>query len=349
MYETRKAFKEKIIESELYKADIAGFNSKVGFLTNLSTTMYAMLPLYKEGSAEYKEIIRRLKQCRKEQGAIIDATKGLVIKPIPGHWTNWQKNEEDDEELAFENSILIEKRPQFMQHLYQEYNRKYQRHFDNYNTYCIARFGTELESLLVRDTKELSDDEKMFLDKYFKYSPLLNTNCNMNRVNEYMQEEIKKIIHKANSISSDKEAILIRQLKSPDFDLNKVKLDKLHSIYKKYKSGKRNFGKIENDDGDKKFKTVEQYNKFILQESLGISSDICELASLAVVICYELYPSDNKSFVWNIFGEGIIENLLRNNDNKIYIPFYTENGDIKWLGEHYSKKEIAINEPYDFL
>ena len=91
MYETKKAPECNIVESELYKADMNGFNTKVGFLTNLSTTMYAMLPMFEENSKEYNEIIRRLKQCRKEQGAIIDATTGLVIRSIPSHWTNWSK------------------------------------------------------------------------------------------------------------------------------------------------------------------------------------------------------------------------------------------------------------------
>ena len=106
-----------------------GFNTKVGFLTNLSTTMYAMLPMFEENSKEYNEIIRRLKQCRKEQGAIIDATKGLVIRSIPSHWTNWTKitedmSEEEREIAEFNNRIIVSKRPKFMVDVYSNYSKE---------------------------------------------------------------------------------------------------------------------------------------------------------------------------------------------------------------------------------
>ena len=88
-YDTNKAPKSKLIENELYLHDAKGFNTKVGFLTNLSTTMYAMLPMFRKNSKERKELIKRLKLCRKIQGTIIDGTKGLIVKPIPKQWYQW--------------------------------------------------------------------------------------------------------------------------------------------------------------------------------------------------------------------------------------------------------------------
>jgi len=348
MYETRKAPKSKIIESELYKADIKGFNSKVGFLTNLSTTMYAILPLWDSNSSEYAELIRRLKQCRKEQGAIIDATKGLVIKPIPSHWTNYTAIPEDaDEEtikkIKFNNSILVEKRPQFMQYLYPNYNKDYRRYLSNYNLFCIANFGVEIEELLSRKT--LSEKERDFVDKFYKYNPLLSTDCETNNVFSYMQNAMKEI---RKSYTPKNLNYNISILKDKNLKIDKDKLDAIYKIYKKYKSGKRNLINF-NEGADERYKTIEQYNKAIRQECLLISSDICELASLAVVICYELYPSDNKAFAWNIFGEGLIENILKNRQKKIFVPFLDPKGDITYLGKKYSRREIIVEEEYDFL
>lgn len=352
MYETRKAPKSKIDESTLYKSDIKGFNTKVGFLTNCSTTMYAMLPLFSEESKEYQELVRRLKQCRKEQGAIIDSTKGLVIKPIPSHWTNWKKIEEgmsaeEIEKHNFRNSILVDKRPMFMRYLYPEYNKKYQQHYYNYNLYCVATFGIELEEMILKGN--FSQEEKEFLDKYYKYSPLLNSNCTMNKISSYMQNKVKEIKHTAVFNKNHDLEDNIRMLKSPSLEIDKSRLDSLYRIYKKYKRGKRNFGEIKDDDGDTRFKTIEQYNKSIRQESFLISSDICELASLAVIICYELHPSDNKAFAWNIFGEGIVENVLQNRQEKIQVPFLDKNGDIKYLGNAYSRMDVNITNVYNFL
>ena len=47
-YDTNKAPKTQIVENKLYLHDVKGFNTKVGFLTNLSTTMYAMLPMFRK-------------------------------------------------------------------------------------------------------------------------------------------------------------------------------------------------------------------------------------------------------------------------------------------------------------
>ena len=58
--------------NKLYKYDGKAFNSKIGFITNCSTTMYEMLKLYKPGSEEYNRIINRLKLCCHFQALQID-------------------------------------------------------------------------------------------------------------------------------------------------------------------------------------------------------------------------------------------------------------------------------------
>ena len=348
MYETKKAPECNIVESELYKADMNGFNTKVGFLTNLSTTMYAMLPMFEENSKEYNEIIRRLKQCRKEQGAIIDATKGLVIRSIPSHWTNWTKitedmSEEEREIAEFNNRIIVSKRPKFMVDVYSNYSKEYKRYRENYDTYSQAKFCLFLDELLSLEESELTKDQKAFIDQFNRYNPLVETNCITNNISNYMQGEIKEIKGLGRSRSKEFNAKI---LKDRNFEIDKDKLDKLYVLYKKYKSGRRNFDSIKDIDGERRFKTIEQYCKYIRQEALLISSNIKELASLAVVICYELHPNDNKSFAWLVFGDGIIENIKANKQKDIEIPFLDENGSISYLGKKYSKRKIYITDNY---
>jgi len=349
MYETKKAPECKIIESELYKSDINGFNTKVGFLTNLSTTMYSMLPMFDPESAEYKEIIRRLKQCRREQGAIIDATKGLVIRPIPSHWTNWNKitddmSEEEKSKAEFNNRILISKRPKFMTNVYSNYSKEYRRHYENYDTFSQAKFCLFLEELLNLDESELSEEQIEAINKFNKYNPLIESSCTTNNISKYMQSKVKEIrqgVRRKNTEST------VKLLKSKDFEVDKDKLDKLYAVYKKYKSGKRNFDSIDADSGEVRFKTLEQYCKYIKQEALKITPNLEELASLAVVICYELHPSDNKSFAWLVFGEGLIENIKANKQEDIQIPFLDKDGAINYLDKKYSKKKIYIANEYN--
>ena len=56
----------------LYKFDGKAFNTKIGFITNCSTTMYEMLKQYEFGSKEYNSIINRLKLCCHFQALQID-------------------------------------------------------------------------------------------------------------------------------------------------------------------------------------------------------------------------------------------------------------------------------------
>lgn len=347
-YETRKAEKVHIVEEDLYKHDMKGFNTKVGFLTNISTTMYAMLNLFSGSSLEYQMLENRLKQCRKEQGAIIDSQKGLEIRPIPVHWTNWIKNSgsvvEMQEKIDFYNSIIIDKRPYFFRYLYPDYNKKFVNYEIFYKTHCVIHFGKSLSEVV---DKPVSDKELEIEEKYSRYSPLINTPCLMNNLCHYLEKNIKEIKDDFSGIASEENIKILKNLNIP-VDADKLKL--VDTLFRIYKSEKRNFASMKNSNGEELYKTLEQYNKHIRQEAFKISSDIQELANLSIILTYEAYPSDSKSFVWNVFSEGILKNIEMNRQEQLYIPFLDTEGSIEFLGKRYSNHHIEIGqieEDYD--
>jgi hypothetical protein len=357
-YANKKAQKQRIIEEELYLADINGFNNRVGFVTNSATTAFAILPTLEVNSPEYIETINRLKRFRKEQGSTIDATKGLIIKPFPMHWTKWKKTpkkatEEEIKEIEFNNRIVINKRPYFMRWVYSTYNKKYLDYKKRYSKDSEMRFNKTLDELLAEYHSGIvvTEEESFYLDEYYRYNPLLETDCLMNKIAWYMEGKIKQLKLELLKKPTD-ENILI--LKNHSYYTDKKKYKKLYDLYKLYKSGKRNFA-IFNDDENSggintsnKFKTIEQYNKFIRQKAEEISSDGIELANLAVDICYVTHATDSKNFVWQIFGNEIVENILQNKQEDCFVPFLNKKGDIKYLGEKYSMHSININvETYE--
>jgi hypothetical protein len=186
----------------------------------------------------------------------------------------------------------------------------------------------------------LTEKEQKILNDYYKYNPLLDSDCLMNKICHYMESQIKEIKIQAKDNLNNKTAIL---LKNPNIDIDKDKLKSMYELFKKYKKEKRNFANVKDENGDEKYKTIEQYNKNIRQEAYLISSDISELANLAVTLCYEIYPKDNKNFAWSIFGEGIIENIKINRQEKCYVPFLDEYGDIEFLGSKYRNYEIEVD------
>jgi len=253
--------------------------------------------------------------------------------------------DQEKEDGKYNNSLVIDKRPYFFRYLYSDYNRKYVDYNKGYENYCITTFGKSLDTVLNYAENEKESDIQI---KYRHFSPLLDSDCEMNNICHHMEYKVKEIKH---SISKSVDQKLVQILKDEDFPLDKNRQEKfknLCDIFKEYKAGRRSFMDISRNGGEM-YKTMEQYDKYILQKSYTVSSNIQELATLAVIICYELYPSDSKYFVWNVFGEGVIENIKKHRQSNSFIPALDVKGDIEYLGKYYSMREISIVDESDFL
>jgi hypothetical protein len=339
-YTKNKVGKEIIDENRLHEPDMLAFNSHIGYITNCSTTLYAMLPRFEEDTEEYDAIIERLKICRKEQGNEIDKAKGLVVKSFPRHWTRWNKRgmDFDDDQVDFYNTILINKRPYFMRWLYADYAHKYRTHRDKYDLFSLAKFGRYLPDVLDSPT---SGCEVMMTERYLRFAPLLDTPCLMNKICHHMEESVHELKEGLVKIPTSYNILI---LKDASILLDKEKYKKLDKLFRKYKSGKRNFAAIKDEKGEEKFKTLEQYNKSIRMEAIAtISANPSELANLALAICYEQHPRDNKSFLWNVFGEGVVDNVMKNRQTQPRVPFLDEGGNILYLDAEYSLFDIDFD------
>lgn len=344
-YDSKKAPKSKIDESSLWEWDIKGFNSKVGFVTNCATSAFALLPSFKEGSREYTTTIDRLKCFRKEQGSTIDATKGLIIKPFPLHWTRWRNVKgvppQDIDEINFLNSIVINKRPLFMRYVYTGYNKKYLDFNRRYGISAKIKFGSSLEELLTaHDRGELDGEKESFVHEYLRYIPFILSDCLMNKVCRFMEAKVKTLREDIRLDILDDNVSLLKSLdQRTDTDLFK----KLYAVYKRYKSEKKAFlGGHDTEEGGKK-KTLDQFNKYVRLLCLEISEDTHLLSDMAVDICYVLHPSDNKSFLWNIFGEEIVDNLISKSESYQY-PVRDDEGPIEYLWNRYSIKTYELRK-----
>lgn len=337
-YEKKKAQKLPVDESQLWKVDKLSFDSKIGYITNCSTTLYAMLPTISEDDKK-EELIKRLKLCRRKQGDQIDLAKGIEIDPFPKHWTNWTKiteemTDEEKEEAKFNNSILIDKRPYFFRYLYSNYNRDHVNYEKSYNSYCITTFGKGLSAI---SGSPLGVEEEETACKYLRRSPLLDSDCTMNRICHYLEKSIKEIKDDQKFMADEEIKNILIDHSIPQ---DEEKISKMGDLYNKYKSEKRNFSNLKGGGGENLFKTMDQYCKHIRKEASKISSDEGELANIAVALCYTLYPHDSKSFVWSIFSNGIIKNIEKKRQERCLVPFMDEKGDIEYLGGKYTLFEI---------
>ena len=323
---------------DLYKVDVLGFSSKIGYITNLGTTFYEMQSQYPKDSKEYEVLNNRLKFLCCAQNMEIDHAKGIITQPLPKCWTQYQKINEDDSEeekarKEFENKLVVEKRPEFMRFLYPAYNREYKAFRNDFDRYCLIKFGKSIKELTDKDKKKAEVQE--MLAYYDKKNPLLETDGVMNKLSRCMQKELKGI--KSIKTHCDNE-LIYNKLFNHYIDIDKGLLDQMRKVRAEYDEFKKS-----KQLATSEFSTYEQYYKSVRNWCLeNISSDIKELANLAVYICYKEMVSKPKDFCWDIFGAGIVENLKETHDT-VKVPHLSFDGEIEYLGEKYTFVEIPLN------
>lgn len=330
VYEAHKPPKEKIEKKKLAKIAGVGFNTQIGYLTNLSTTLYEMQSQYAVGSVEWGELEERLKFCCKLQSMQIDKAKGLDIDEIPKHWTEFRYAIKlDGGEKGLNCKLLIEDRPYFMRYRYSKYNKEYKNVVRDFNRYVSMAYGED-KTLEHKESQEYADLVKF----YKKRNGLLETSGTMNRICMYMEKELAGV---KNTRFGEYAEEAYEVLFDTNIQMSEGNIQKMLDIRTEYLDFKKNT-KL----SDSKYVTWEQYFKNIREKCfVEISNDIKELANIAVYICYKLFPNKPKDFCWDCFGGGIKKNVL-NNSTMAFIPTLCEYGDIDYLGKKYIQTPLVL-------
>lgn len=344
VYEPPKANKKNITPQNLYDADTFTFGSIIGAITNKTTNMYALLPLFKEDSKQYKILMRRLKMGCKLQSAQIDKAKiGRKVKGIPKGWVQYSREtDKNDHTLGFElnNSLLCDKHPYFFIYLYRDTYKKYKNYYNGYDTLAKIQFGLSFEEIKKLNRKD--KDEREFLSNFKKYLPIIDSDCEMNRICHHMESinfNIKKKLKKL-----DKKDLFYlfvdKNIKKNEESYEKTK--KLVENLKKELSvkskviifGAKNSGMRELKDN------IIRKAKLNLN---NISSNKYELTNYLVEIFYLDKQSYNKSILYQLCGKYMVEHIRLNSGCKVTIPTKDESGDFVFLNERYSIEEVVIN------
>ena len=336
-YEKKLPSKNIINEDKLYLADINTMGSHIGWITNLGTTLYSLLPLFKKDSLEYKEIISRLIIIRKCQGNEIDRGKGILVKPLP-KWDKWiqvtdKMTEIEKNDSNFKNKLIINRRPRFMIYLYPEYMRKYKNHQDIYQNYCESFYGYSLEDLINKQDK--SNYEKEIYKKYQEFNPYIDSESIMGIICAYMENSINEI--KLNLKDGDLDISCLFNSKYLPVDNQKLNL--MQNAYKQFRSIKEGIYNY-NDTTESIGNKIVELNNWCYE---NISNNSAELANLSLQVSYKEYSGiGNRDFCWKVFGKEIIENLIENGYDRAKVPLVDKFGNIHYLGKRYSLLGVKI-------
>jgi len=333
-------------ETSLIKANKLSFGDEIGSVTNRGTAMYDVLARFDKGSKEYKELIYRITCIQHYQQNAIDKTKGIQSNPMPKEWYDRRSNQistEDSEavrmEKEFNSSILADKKPYFFIYIYPHIMNKYKRYISNNNTNCNFRFGISLKQLMNKKVK--SEEEKEFLISYLGDMPVSMANSTMNRICWKIENEFKSPTRKNKLNEFDYK--IMKSDKWYDKSL-KPKISELYNEHNQKVQSHMRRNKSDREDDESK---VEKRQRFIAEfrkKALEICSDIDELTNIVLDICYKEKNKRTKQFIWDVCGEQIIENLLRNNDGKLRFPIQDEDGDIEYGGLRFKEVEKVYIE-----
>lgn len=341
MYDKEAVPTQKITLPNQIRCDVKGLDTKVGQITNYSTSMLAMLPLFKgeKQTEQREEIETRLKLLRELQGAEIDKIKGTTPPNFPKSWRHWVKINKDDDDITKAekykyNSMVVKKKPYFFIYLYSTLMNDYKAYEKNFNSISLTHFGIPIKALLRK--KEHTEGELNLIRKYRKYSPVLETDCIMNILCKEIENMEFDIKYKPNCVS------LLPEF-AEKIDVDEEKMQSLTSIYKKYKAQKKYKGiealvdneGIQDDDMNEILRNVLYANRDEYKnEMIELFTSSKELFNYLIVMC----DRNNWSYdcIWDIVGEDIID-IVPYGDTKVVVE--KEDG-FEYLGHFYGLEEV---------
>lgn len=341
MYESSKAQKEKVDagdDGKQIENQLRGFNSKVGYATNVSSSLYTLLAEFPKGSREYETIEKRLKIGRVIQGEIIDSVKGLHSPPFREHWTKYQKPSAEFPNLDFYNQIVCSIRPAFFRFLYSHYMTRWNKELRKYTTFCRIAFGKEFTDIL--NSSAPSRDELETIKSYKKNSFFLDNDSLMNKISRYMRTNLAL----TNRYSAQESRGFDYSVLLGGFEQDDEKLNSMLSLLQQYKSFKRGLWK----DNENYFDSLDAFIAYLRKRAFEIiSSDEKELAHYAVLITYAKEKS-MVEFAWKLFPDGVFENIKNNSGkNSFFMPVEESTGKVEYLWQNYAIREYTLGDPIE--
>ena len=338
--------KKSPTEDDYIKSDINGFGDSIGSVTNKATNMISLREKFDVDSEEYKRLTYRISTMMNYQQNAIDRIKGVVAQPVPNEWLNsrmFKIDEDDDDDTVRDKeinaNIAAETKPWFFIYRYSSLKSDLDKYVKAVKSNCKIRFGKSLDSLI--SSAEKTEEEKAFIDYYEKYMPVSRAPGTMNRICWRIEDEFQ---------TTD-------VLPNVEFDYSILKSDAeytqdeyggIKQLYEEYNKNMQLFLKgITKNDSSKEERDafMSQLTEEFSYACFAVCPDEEVLSNILIDVCYT--TNKNKSFAWDIAGEQIFKNVLKNNNYIIKYPIKDDNGDIEFCGNKFSLHTQQIGGDLD--
>lgn len=336
----RKAQKKIVDEEDLIKANIASFGDEIGRTTNWATSMYEIRSRYAEDADEYRTLTYRIQCAQLYQQNSIDKAKGIVCKPMPPSWHDHHAINRDvsDADREMYHEIVADKKPYFMRYIYPALMKQYNTYVRNSNKNAIREFCISVNEIEAMPRDQRTDRMNEFLDYFYRFLPVGYSDCVMNRICRKFEEAF--------------DGFLVKQKPSEKFDYSimkrgcsytKAQIARISEVYAVYNRRVKDYAiyqMIERVDDDEALRRHAELKREFLHQCTSVCPDRFTLCDMLIDLCYK--RNSAKSFVWDMCGDEIIENLLVRNGMKISYPVQNEGGDITYRGEKFAMREMEL-------
>ena len=327
----QKVAKKKVpTKEDLLQSNKDGFGDDIGVITNHITSMFDVLSKFHEGSAEYNEVMKRIMCGQNYQQNAIDKIKGIVSKSMPKYWYTYDSNLSE-----FNKSIVANKKPYFFQYIYPHRRKRFLDYVRKSNRNCRFNFGMSIDELINMEDK--NEEQEKYLKYYYLRLPLSIAPSVMNKICWKIESELDNIKIKFNDTQFDYNILKSNVIYSEDRykAIKELYEEYSNQIQQQYVLHKKR--KIDKDEVKMYMRILKEYFK---NRAYSVCNNAEELCNIIIDLCYK--SNKLKQFVWDICGDVIIQNLLKNNNYKISYPVFDEFGDIEFNGEKFSMFTAVI-------
>lgn len=332
----RKGTKCVPTEEDIIQSNKISFGDAIGSTTNVITSQICLQARFPKDSKEYEVLDYRIICGQHYQQCTIDRTKGIVAKPMPRYWYDNSANKiyDDDppevkQKKLFNQRICADKKPYFFIYNYPTLLKEYNKYIKDADSNSYREYGITLDEMLSLDSP--TKEQKEFIDYYYKLYPVNNETCVVNEICWAVEEAFKE--PKKVSVPFDYTILKSDATYTPN------EFAQVAAEYSKYTQELNSFirRKAKNDVLEQE-QLLEQFKIRCLQ----IVPDEQALCNALLDLLYN--PKNSKTFVWENFGDVIIDNLLNRTSGYCSIPVKDNDGNIDYCGEKFSMKKVKIKE-----
>lgn len=345
----RKAAKIVPEEKDMVMANKLAFGDEIGSTTNRITAMIERQAMFEKDSKEYKELDYRIKCGQHYQQNSIDKSKGIIADPMPKYWystVECKKLPEDTEEQKeFRQlclNIVAENKPYFMRYVYPDLMERYNKYITDTNKKCRRTFKMDFSDLLRLPNK--TEQQEIFIKYYHKLLPVGDNACLVNRIAWLFEDEFEEFLSEKFSHKDFDYSFLkfgVEYSKKDYSEILKIKAE-YDDLVKAYQESCKK-ERIEKDEAALNRSLMLMKFKAKCEEKCSDEKELCDIL---IDMCYSTTKS--KQFVWDICGDVIVDNLLKQNGYVINYPEKVEyNEEFEFGGELFVMKSKCITKEDD--